>query len=136
MQQWFGSIGLAVAVGAVFFLAAQLGLALLTTAERVAEFWPASGIAAGALIALGPRARTPVAAGVIVATVAANIVLDRSLGAALALALCNASEALLAAWLIGRWFGPVFNLDSLRRVLGFLPCCAATATAPRVPPWR
>ena len=23
------------------------------------------------------------------------------------------------AWLIERWFGPAFNLDSLRRVLGF-----------------
>ena len=60
-----GGIGLAVAAGVVFFLAAHLGLALLTTAERVAVFWPASGIAAGALIALGRRARTPVAAGVV-----------------------------------------------------------------------
>jgi integral membrane sensor domain MASE1 len=85
-----GGIGLAVAAGVVFFLAAHLGLALLTTAERVAVFWPASGIAAGALIALGRRARTPVAAGVIVATVAANIMGDRSLWAALAFGLCNA----------------------------------------------
>jgi PAS domain-containing protein len=125
-----GGIGLAVAAGVVFFLAAHLGLALLTTAERVAVFWPASGIAAGALIALGPRARTPVAAGVIVATVAANIMGDRSLWAALAFGLCNAGEALLVAWLIERWFGPAFNLDSLRRVLGFFAsAAAATATA-------
>jgi hypothetical protein len=56
VRQWAANIGLAVAVGVVFFLAAQLGLALLTTAERVAVFWPASGVAAGTLIALGPRA--------------------------------------------------------------------------------
>ena len=130
VQQWVGSIGLAVAVGVVFFLAAQLGLALLTTAERVAVFWPASGIAAGALIALGPRARMPVAAGVIVATVAANMMGDRSLWSSLAFGLCNAGEALLVAWLIERWFGPDFNLDSLRRVVGFFAAAVAgTATA-------
>ena len=48
VQWWVASIGVAVAVGAAYFLAAQLGLALLTTEERVAVFWPASGIAAGA----------------------------------------------------------------------------------------
>jgi PAS domain S-box-containing protein len=130
VQQCVGSIGLVIAVGVVFFLAAQLGLALLTTAERVAVFWPASGIAVGALIALGPRARTPVATGVIVATVVANIMVDRSLWSALAFGLCNAGEALLVAWLIERWFGPSFNLDSLRRVLGFFAAAViGTASA-------
>jgi PAS domain S-box-containing protein len=105
-----------------------LGLALLTTAERVAVFWPASGIAAGALIALGPRARRPVAAGVIVASVAANMMGDRSLWSSLAFGICNAGEALLVAWLIERWFGPGFNLDSLRRVVGFL-AAAVVGTA-------
>ncbi len=33
-------------------------------------------------------------------------------------------------WLIERWFGPAFNLDSLCRVLGFFAAAAvATATA-------
>ena len=96
----------------------------------MAVFWPASGIAAGTLIALGPWARTPVAAGVLVATAAANVMSDRSLWAALAFGLCNAGEALIVAWLIERWFGPAFNLDSLRRVLGFFAAAAvATATA-------
>ena len=36
----------------------------------------------------------------------------------------------MVAWLIERWFGPVFNLDSLLRVLGFFAAAAvATATA-------
>ena len=130
VPQWVGGIGLAVAVGVVFFLAAHLGLALLTTAERVAVFWPASGIAAGALIALGPRAQTPVAIGVTVATVAANIMGDRSLWSALAFGLCNAGEALLVAWLIERWFGPAFNLNCLRRVVGFFAAAViGTASA-------
>jgi integral membrane sensor domain MASE1 len=121
VQRWVASIGIAVAVGVAFFLAAQLGLALLATEERVAVFWPASGIAAGSLIALGSRARVPVAAGVIAASVAANIMGDRSLWSALTFGLCNAGEALLVMWLIERSFGPAFNLNSLRRVVGFSP---------------
>jgi PAS domain S-box-containing protein len=130
VQRWVASIGIAVAVGVAFFLAAQLGLALLTTEERVAVFWPASGIAAGSLIALGSRARVPVATGVIAASLAANVLGDRSFLSALVFGLCNAAEALLVMWLIERWFGPAFNLDSLRRVVGFFTAAAlATATA-------
>ena len=130
MSLWVRQVGLFIAVGVAYFLAARLGLALLTTAERVAVFWPASGIAVGILIALGARARGLVAAGLIAATLAANLMGDRSVWGALAFGLCNAGEALLATWLIERWFGPAFSLDSLRRVLGFFAAAAvATATA-------
>ena len=57
--RWAGALGLAVAVGIPYFFAAQMGLALLTASEGVAVFWPAAGIAAGTLIALGPWARAP-----------------------------------------------------------------------------
>ena len=130
LQWWVGAIGVTVTVGAAYFLTAQLGLALLTTEERVAVFWPASGIAAGTLVALGCWARMPVAVGVIAASVAANILVDRSLLSAVAFGLCNAVEALLVMWLIERWCGPAFNLHSLRRVVGFFAAAAiATATA-------
>src|SRR5262245_32247563 len=105
IDPWLDRVGLSIAVGVGYFLAAQLGLALLTTPERVAVFWPASGIAVGTLIALGPRAREPVAAGVIAATLAANLMADRNIWGALAFGLCNVGEALLATWLIDRWFG-------------------------------
>ena len=52
-----GTIGFAVAVGVAYFVAAQLGLALRAKPGGVAVFWPAAGIAIGALIALGPKAR-------------------------------------------------------------------------------
>ena len=130
MKLWLGGVGLSIAVGLAYFLAAQLGLALLTTAERVAVFWPASGIAVGILIALGGWARGPVAAGVIAATLAANLMADRSVWSALAFGLCNAAEALLAMWLIERGFGHALSLDSLRRVLGlFAAAGVAAATA-------
>ena len=61
-RQWARSIGLAAAVGIAYFLAARLSLLLLTKPDGVAVFWPASGVAAGVLIALGPFARLPVAA--------------------------------------------------------------------------
>ena len=125
---WHGALALFVAIA--YFLAARLGLHLLTEFEGVAVFWPASGVAAGVLIALGRDARAPVAIGVVVATIAANLLGDRNLWSSLFAGLCNAGEALLAAWLIERWFGQSFRLDDLHRVLGFLAAATiATATA-------
>src|SRR6478735_4608197 len=127
-RQWARSIALAAAVGIVYFLAARLSLLLLTKPDGVAVFWPASGVAAGVLIALGPRARLPVAAGAMVATIVANLMGDRTLFGAMVFALCNAGEALLTAWLIERYFGLDFNLGKLSHVLGLL-VCAIVATA-------
>jgi PAS domain S-box-containing protein len=119
-QPWAGSIWLAGLTAVVYFLAAQLSLLLLTKPDGVAVFWPAAGIAAGAMIALGPAARWPVATGAMGATVVANLLGGRGLPAALLFALCNAGEALLFAGLIERYFGPQFSLDRLRNVLGLL----------------
>jgi integral membrane sensor domain MASE1 len=122
--------GLAAAVGIVYFLAARQSLLLLTKPDGVAVFWPASGVAAGVLIALGPRARLPVAAGAMVATIVANLMGDRTLLSSVVFALCNAGEALLTAWLIERFFGSGFNLGKLSHVLGMLVCAiAATAVS-------
>src|SRR6185503_898802 len=67
-QPWGVAIAIGVFTAVAYFLGARLGLVLLTELEGVAVFWPASGVAAGILIALGPRARAPVATGVMVAT--------------------------------------------------------------------
>ena len=130
MQRWAGKIGLTVAVGAIYFLAAQFGLALFTASERGVVFWPGSGIAAGTLIVFGLRMWAPVTAGVTLATLAANLGAEKSLWVALAFGLCNAGEALLMTWLIERWFGLGFTVDSLRRLFGFLAATVvATGTA-------
>ena len=128
-QQWGRSIGLAVAVGVAYFLAARLSLLLLTKPDGVAVFWPASGVAAGVLIALGPSARWPVAAGAMVATIVANVLGDRGLSSALVFALCNAGEALLTGWLIERYFGSGFSLDRLSHVLGLVAAAVVATTA-------
>jgi PAS domain S-box-containing protein len=124
-----GATGLAIAVGIAYFVAAQLGLAFLTEPDGVAVFWPAAGVSSGVLIALGRAARLPVASGAMIATVIANLMGDRNVWSATALALCNAGEALLTAWLIERYFGSRFGLDRLRDVLGLLAAAVAATAA-------
>jgi PAS domain-containing protein len=120
-QSWFGLVMLAAATGIAYFLVGRLGLALRAE-PGMAVFWPASGIAVGALIALGPSARLPLAAGVFVATVACMI--GRNSWLAIALGLLNAALPLITVLLLERWFGRTFKLEDVQRVLGFF---AATA---------
>ena len=131
-RPWRIAIAIGVFTAFAYFLAARLSLVLLTELEGVAVFWPASGVAVGILMALGPGARAPVATGVIVATIAANLLGDRNLWASLFSGLCNAGGATLTAWLIGRWFGQPFRLDTLSRVLGFLLAATIGAAATAV----
>jgi putative ABC transport system substrate-binding protein len=98
------------AVGLVYFLAARLGLALLSTPSDVAVFWPASGIAVGILVLSGRRALLAVVMGVIAGTVAANIVSDRSVLTSLCKGFCNAGEAVLVAWLL-EWWGRNLGIE-------------------------
>jgi signal transduction histidine kinase len=118
LTRWVGSIGLAVAVGIVYFVAARLSLALLTKPEGVAVFWPAAGVSAGVLVALGSAALWPVVVGTMAATIVANLSGDRNLWSAVLFGLCNAGEAVLTAWLIWHYFGSDFRLSKLRNVLG------------------
>ena len=118
------------AVSVAYFLAAQLGLALRAQPSDVAVFWPASGIAAGILIVLGRRAYPALVIGVVVATVAANLVGDRGLWTSIFKGFFNAGEAVLMASLLERWFGRPFHFGDLRRVAGFLGAAGlATATS-------
>jgi PAS domain S-box-containing protein len=119
----------ALAIGVVYFLAARLGLALLSTPSGVAVFWPASGVAAGILMAFGRRARPALVMGVVAGTVAANLLSDRNLSTAVFEGFCNAGEAVLFVWLLERWFGPAFAFSDLRRALGFFAAALLAAAA-------
>ena len=74
-RHWANSIVLAAAVGLAYFLAAGFSVRLILEPEGVAVFWPAAGISSGLLIALGPRWRWPMFAGVIGATVAIHLII-------------------------------------------------------------
>jgi integral membrane sensor domain MASE1 len=124
-RRWAGGVGLAAVVGLVYFLAASFSVRLLLKPEGVAVFWPAAGISSGILIALGQRARWPVLAGVILATIATHIIIRDPLWAGIALGLCNGAEALITAGLIQHYFGPDFRLSRLRNVIGLLAAAVA-----------
>ena len=125
LGSWWGQVAAAIAVTIVYFLAASLSLALLEQSDGVAVFWPAAGIASGILIGFGPAARWPVIVGVMAATIGANLQGDRNLQSSLIFGAANAFEAILIAGLIHRFFGPYFDLNSLRRVLGLFAATIA-----------
>jgi integral membrane sensor domain MASE1 len=127
-RTWFATLVATFAIALAYFLAAQLGLTFLTKPSDVAVFWPASGIAAGILVAAGRRVGVALVMGVVVGTVAANLLSDRSLTTSILKGFCNAGEAILVAWLLERWFGRPFAFGDLRRVVGFF-AAAALATA-------
>src|SRR5262249_12521382 len=122
------TFGLGVVVAVAYFIAARLSLSLLTEPDGVATFWPAAGIASGALIALGPRRRLAVAIAVRAATLAANLLADRTLPGAVLFAICNAGEAIVIGGILHHYFGSPFRLDSTRSVVAlFLAAALGTA---------
>jgi signal transduction histidine kinase len=120
---------LATAVGVVYFLTAYFSLGLLVEPDGVAAFWPAAGVSSGILIALGPQARWPVAAGVIGATLAANLMGDRDVYASAVFAIANAAEAIITAGLVAHHFRGGFKFDRVHQVLGFLVAAIAGTAA-------
>jgi PAS domain S-box-containing protein len=131
-NSWLGTAGLALAIGIVYFLASRLGMALHDQPEGLAVISPAAGVATGALIALRSNARLPVAAAVVMGTIACSLIecrlmMGTSPWLAIPLSLANAGQPLITAWLIERWFGGVFKLEDVRQVLGFLVASAIGA---------
>ena len=120
-----GAVGLFVVVGIVYFLSARVGV-VLGVSQGVPIFWPATGIAVGAFITLGPNANVPVAGAVVAATIASGILIGRSLSLTITFAFFNTGEALLIAWLVERWFGRAFTLETVRQVLGFVVASAVS----------
>src|SRR5262245_54396949 len=103
-------------------------MALRAAPWAVAVFLPASGIAAGILVITERRAAPAIVFGVVIGTLAANILSDRSILVSVFKGLCNAGEAVLVALLLKRWFGRPFEFGDLRKVAGFL-AAAGLATA-------
>ncbi|HEX4556866.1 MAG TPA: ATP-binding protein [Xanthobacteraceae bacterium] len=122
-------LGLAIAVGAGYFLIDWLALSLWIEPykESVFSFTP-GGFAAGLLIALGPRARWPVSAGVGVAAYAALVLLSeaRPIGINVAYAIGDIVQVLIIAGLIDHFFGRGFRLERLRHVLGLVAAAAVS----------
>jgi len=112
------------------FLTARLGRTLVSASSDLTVFWPASGVAAGILNVLGRRALPAVVIGMVVGTVAANLMSNRSLVTCLLNGSWNAGEAVMAAWRLERCFGWPFTFVDLRRVAGFLAAASFATAAP------
>ena len=119
---------LVLVAGAGYFLAAKVGVRLLAPGG-VAVFWPASGLAAGLMAALGRNALGPIATGVFAATVAANLMSDRNLGLALAFGACNAAEAALFAILLTHSWSAAFRFRDLPATAWFFIATALSTAA-------
>jgi integral membrane sensor domain MASE1 len=126
-RQWMVGFAIAAGVGSVYFLATSLAFGLLFKTDTIAVFWPASGVSAGALIAVGWGARWPVATGVMIAVVAIHLIASDTANPLLigiVSGMADVVETLVIAGLVERWCGAPFALDRLRNVVGML---AATA---------
>lgn len=110
-------------VGTLYFAAAYAALALGRGDDGVALFWPAAGVSAGLVFALGRKARLPVAIGTLLATIAVNFWFGRKGLLPVVFGLANAGEALAVTWLHGLLPGRRTPFRRLVRVL------AVSATA-------
>jgi PAS domain S-box-containing protein len=119
-KAWMATLCAAGAIAVTYVGATRLGLACRPESARIAVFWPASGIAAGILIAAGRRGGLAVGIGVMVGSAAAIMFGRRGLFAPILLGSCNLGEAVLLAWLIRSRIGESFPFANLSRVLGFL----------------
>jgi integral membrane sensor domain MASE1 len=115
MRRWARLLVLAFAVAITYFLASQLSFFLRTEPDDVAWFWPAAGVAAGVLIAIGPGARLPVVIGTVVASIPGNLLGHWHLGTSIVFALCNAGQVALVAGLIERYFSSASASTACRK---------------------
>ena len=131
-RRWAGDLALAAAVGAAYFLVAQVTMLGAAFPDKSALFWPAAGISSGILIALGPRRRWPAATGIVAAEAVAAHVSWHNPWITAALAICDPVEALTVAGLVARYFGGAdFALNRARNVFGLLAAAVVGAAAPR-----
>jgi PAS domain S-box-containing protein len=112
------------AVAAVYFAAAKLGLSMAFTAKQVTAVWPPTGIALAAVLLLGPQASPGIALGAFFANLWTPHETPWTAGG---IAMGNTLEAVLGAALLhGTGFRP--SLERLRDVLALVVLAALTST--------
>jgi signal transduction histidine kinase/integral membrane sensor domain MASE1/ActR/RegA family two-component response regulator len=116
-------LGGVLAIAAVYFATAKLGLRMAFVAEQVTVVWPATGLAMGVLLWLGWRYWPGVALGAFLA----NATAGAPVGTALGIATGNTLESVIAVGLL-RWAGFANSFERLKDVLAFVLLAAVGST--------
>jgi two-component system CheB/CheR fusion protein len=112
------------ALTAVYFTTARLGLSLAAPAAQVTLVWPPTGIALCAILLFGNRVWPGIALGAFLV----NATVDEPLLVAAGIGAGNTLEALLAAWVLRHVVDFRPALDRLRDVLGLVVWAAGVST--------
>ncbi len=113
------------ALAAVYFAAARLGLRYASIGQSISLVWPSTGVALAALVMLGRGAWPGVAIGAFLANAATPV----PLGVAAAIAVGNTLEALLGATLLLRAGGGPVRLDAMPSVRALILLAAPASAA-------
>jgi PAS domain S-box-containing protein len=113
-----------VALAAVYFGAAKLGLSMAASAEQVSAVWPPTGIALAAILIYGVRLWPGIWLGAFLANATAN----EPIAVALGIATGNTLEAVVGSWLLVRCVGFDSALERLKDVLGLIVLAACAST--------
>jgi two-component system, NarL family, sensor histidine kinase FusK len=111
-------------LGAAYFLAAKLGLALAVVHPSASAVWPPAGIALAAFLLYGNRVWPAIAIGAF----AANATTAGSLATSAGIAVGNTLEAFVGAWLITRFADGRNVLQSAAGVFKFVVLGALLST--------
>src|SRR5947208_1206949 len=99
----------ALALAAVYFVVAKIGLRYATIGPSISPVWPPTGLAVAALVLLGPRYWPAILLGAFLANATTSIPLLAAAG----IACGNAAEATVAAYLLRHRAGQHLTLDDL-----------------------
>jgi PAS domain S-box-containing protein len=110
-----------VVLAAVYFFAAKLGLRLAFLHPSATPVWLGTGIALAAVLLWGFR----VLPGIWLGAFLVNVTTTGSVVSSLGIAAGNTLEALLGAWLVGRWANGARAFERARDIFAFLPAVTA-----------
>jgi PAS domain S-box-containing protein len=120
IERW----GLVLAIAAVYFGVAKLGLTMAFVAEQVTVVWPPTGLSLAALILFGYRAWPAITLGAFLANATTDVPLATALGAAVG----NTLEAVSGSWMLSRFVGFEPALQRLKDVMGLILLAAGLST--------
>lgn len=119
-------------IGLLYFLSGHLALYVTNDEDGIAMFWPASGIAAGAIAALGMRNRWPILSAIVIGTFVANLQGRWGFALIAVLAFCNALECLLFGSVLRALDRSRSQLESLGGVVAFFAAAGIGAAIPAI----